>query len=66
MPPTLSGVPAATVREAGLPPFMADAITDRQAWAATLAAGGDFADAPRSADWRTRADLISREDTPPA
>ena len=38
---------AATVREAGLEPFMASAIADRQAWVAALAAGGAFADVPR-------------------
>ncbi len=57
---------AATVREAGLEPFMAGAIADRQAWVSVLAAGGVFADAPRSADWRTLADLIARKDMPPA
>jgi len=51
---------AATVREAGLEPFMASAIADRQAWMAALAAAGVFADAPRDTGWREFADRIAR------
>jgi len=51
---------AATVREAGLEPFMASAIADRQAWMAALAAAGVFADSPRDAAWRELADRIAR------
>lgn len=57
---------AATVREAGLAPFMASAIADRQAWVAMLAAGGAFAGSPLDADWRALADLIPREEPPPS
>ena len=57
---------AATVHEAGLEPLMARAIADRQAWVAMLTADATFADAPRDAAWRTLADLIPREQTPPA
>jgi 3-hydroxyisobutyrate dehydrogenase-like beta-hydroxyacid dehydrogenase len=57
---------AATVREAGLAPLMTSAIADRQAWMAAVAASGVFADAPRDAGWRALADLIAREDSPPA
>jgi 3-hydroxyisobutyrate dehydrogenase-like beta-hydroxyacid dehydrogenase len=57
---------AATVREAGLEPFMADAIAGRQAWVAMLAADGVFAGAPPDADWRALADRIAREELPPA
>lgn len=53
---------AATVREAGLEPFMASAIADRQAWVAALAANGVFADAPKDGDWRDFADRIARND----
>jgi len=51
---------AATVREAGLEPFMASAIAERQAWVATLAAAGLFTDAPRDAAWREYADRIAK------
>jgi 3-hydroxyisobutyrate dehydrogenase-like beta-hydroxyacid dehydrogenase len=51
---------AATVREAGLEPFMASAIADRQAWMAALAAAGVFADAPRDAAWREFSDRIAK------
>jgi 3-hydroxyisobutyrate dehydrogenase-like beta-hydroxyacid dehydrogenase len=57
---------AATVREAGLDPFMAGAIADRQAWVAMLAADGVFAGAARDAGWRTLADRIPREEPPPS
>ena len=53
---------AATVREAGLEPFMASAIADRQAWVAALAASGTFAKAPTDNDWRNFADRILRVD----
>jgi 3-hydroxyisobutyrate dehydrogenase-like beta-hydroxyacid dehydrogenase len=53
---------AATVREAGLEPFMASAIADRQAWVAALAANGVFADAPTDGGWRDFADRIARDD----
>jgi len=51
---------AATVREAGLEPFMASAIADRQAWMAALAATGVFADAPRDTGWREFAERIAK------
>lgn len=57
---------AATVREAGMEPFMASAIAARQAWVAMLAAQGVFAAAPHDADWRGLADRIPREGIPPA
>jgi 3-hydroxyisobutyrate dehydrogenase-like beta-hydroxyacid dehydrogenase len=49
---------AATVREAGLEPFMAGAIADRQAWVAKLARDGSFARAKPAAGWRECADAI--------
>jgi 3-hydroxyisobutyrate dehydrogenase-like beta-hydroxyacid dehydrogenase len=53
---------AATVREAGLEPFMASAIADRQQWVADLAKAATFAGAPKDEQWRTQADRIPRED----
>jgi 3-hydroxyisobutyrate dehydrogenase-like beta-hydroxyacid dehydrogenase len=53
---------AATVREAGLEPFMASAIADRQQWVADLARAATFAGAPKDEQWRTQADRIPRED----
>jgi 3-hydroxyisobutyrate dehydrogenase-like beta-hydroxyacid dehydrogenase len=52
---------AATVREAGLEPFMASAIADRQAWMAALAAAGVFAETPRDIGWREFADRIAKD-----
>ena len=51
---------AATVREAGLEPFMASAIADRHAWLAALTAAGVFADLPPDASWREFADQIAK------
>jgi 3-hydroxyisobutyrate dehydrogenase-like beta-hydroxyacid dehydrogenase len=51
---------AATVREGGLEPFMANAIADRQAWMAALAAAAVFADTPGDASWREFADRIAK------
>ncbi|QJR11430.1 hypothetical protein DSM104443_02506 [Usitatibacter rugosus] len=51
---------AVTVGEAGLEPFMASAIADRQAWMAALKEAGAFEDAPRDAAWRELADRIAR------
>ena len=55
---------AATVREIGLEPLMASAISDRQAWVSDLAVNGIFAGAPHDADWRLLADRIEREFPP--
>ena len=52
---------AATVREAGLEPFMASAIADRQAWMAALAAAGVFAETLRDTAWREFADRIAKD-----
>ena len=49
---------AATVREAGLDPWCAGAIAERQAWVADLARQGVFDDAVSVSDWRTLADRI--------
>lgn len=54
---------AATVREAGLEPWSAEATATRQEWAAALADAGTFghggeAGFARSADWRVEADRI--------
>jgi len=51
---------AVTVSEAGLEPFMASAIAERQAWMAALKEAGAFEDAPRDAAWRELADRIAR------
>jgi 3-hydroxyisobutyrate dehydrogenase-like beta-hydroxyacid dehydrogenase len=51
---------AATVGDAGLAPRMAAATADLQAWVATLAAGGAFADSAPDAGWRELADRIAR------
>lgn len=51
---------AATVREAGLAPFMASAIADRQQWVADLAMAATFAGASKEENWRTQADRIPR------
>jgi hypothetical protein len=53
---------AATVREAGLTPFMASAIADRQQWVADLARAATFAGAAKDEAWRTQADRIPRGD----
>jgi 3-hydroxyisobutyrate dehydrogenase-like beta-hydroxyacid dehydrogenase len=52
---------AVTVREAGLEPFMASAIADRQAWMAALTAAGVFAETPRDTAWREFADRIAKD-----
>jgi 3-hydroxyisobutyrate dehydrogenase-like beta-hydroxyacid dehydrogenase len=52
---------AVTVREAGLEPFMASAIADRQAWMAALTAAGVFAESPRDTAWREFADRIAKD-----
>lgn len=54
---------ARTVRDAGLPPFIARGAAERQAWIADLADGGVFGTRgtpgfARSADWRTEADRL--------
>jgi 3-hydroxyisobutyrate dehydrogenase-like beta-hydroxyacid dehydrogenase len=46
---------AATVREAGFPPFMATAIAEKQAWVAALAAEGRFDGLPKDAPWEAYA-----------
>ena len=51
---------AATVGDAGLAPRMAAATADLQAWVATLAAAGAFADSAPDAGWRELADRIAR------
>ncbi len=50
---------AATVREAGLEPFMASAIADRQQWIADRAKEGTF-DGVGETDWRGLADRTRR------
>jgi len=52
---------AVTVQEAGLEPFMASAIADRQAWMAALKEAGVFEEVPRDAAWRELADRIARD-----
>lgn len=52
---------AATVREAGLTPFMAAAIADRQQWVADLAMAATFAGAANDERWRAQADRTPRE-----
>lgn len=52
---------AATMREAGLAPFMASAIADRQQWVADLARAGTFATAAKDTPWRAQADAVERE-----
>lgn len=54
---------ARTVREAGLPPFIAQGAAERQAWMADLAADGVFGPQgtqgfARSGDWRVEADRL--------
>ncbi len=54
---------AATVREAGLAPWIAEATAERQAWMADLADSGLFGPRgspgfARSADWRAEADRL--------
>jgi 3-hydroxyisobutyrate dehydrogenase-like beta-hydroxyacid dehydrogenase len=56
---------AATVREAGLEPFMASAIADRQQWVADLAKSATFAGAAKDEPWRAQADRIPRDDQAP-
>jgi 3-hydroxyisobutyrate dehydrogenase-like beta-hydroxyacid dehydrogenase len=51
---------AVTVRDAGLPPQMAAATADLQAWVATLAAAGAFTDSAPDAGWRAGAWRRSR------
>lgn len=52
---------AATMRDAGLAPFMASAIADRQQWMADLARAGTFGNAAKDTPWRDHADAIGRE-----
>ncbi len=54
---------ARTVRDAGLPPFIAQGAAERQAWIADLAQGGVFGERgtpgfARSGDWRIEADRL--------
>ncbi|QXL83726.1 DUF1932 domain-containing protein [Comamonas sp. NLF-1-9] len=54
---------ARTVREAGLPAFIAEGAAERQAWIADLADAGVFGERgspgfARSADWRAEADRL--------
>ena len=52
---------ANTVQEAGFPPFMAQAIADKQQWVADQAALGSFDGLGKEATWQDYADrLISR------
>lgn len=51
---------AATVREAGLTPYMASAIAERQQWMADLAAAATFADLAKDAHWSDAADRIPK------
>lgn len=51
---------AATVDDVGVPPRMAAATADLQAWIASLRADGAFADIADDADWRVLADAIGR------
>ena len=51
---------AVTVSDAGSTPRMAAATADLQAWVATLAAAGAFADSASDAGWRELADRIAR------
>jgi len=52
---------AVTMRDAGLTPFMASAIADRQQWMADLARDGTFGQATKDTPWRDHADAIARE-----
>ena len=52
---------AATVDDAGVPPRMAAATANLQAWIASLRADGAFADIADDADWRVLADAIERD-----
>jgi 3-hydroxyisobutyrate dehydrogenase-like beta-hydroxyacid dehydrogenase len=54
---------ARTVNEAGLPPWSAEATTERQSWMADLSDSGHFGERDsssfaNSSDWRTEADRI--------
>ncbi len=60
---------AETVREAGLEPWAARAVAERQGWIATLADSGVFGrrgtpEFARSDDWRTEADRILSNRSP--
>lgn len=55
------GEAAATVDDVGVPPRMAAATADLQAWIASLRADGAFADIADDADWRVLADAIERD-----
>jgi len=49
------------MREAGLDPFMASAIADRQQWVAELARDGTFGTVAKDTPWRAHADAIVRD-----
>ena len=49
---------AATVQEAGFPPFMGSAIADKHQWVADHAAAGTFANVAPKATWQAYADAL--------
>lgn len=50
---------ARTVMETGVPPLMATAIADKQAWLAHIASLGVFKDVPKDAQWQDYSDCLN-------